>query len=323
MNAVREIIYLDEARLASFVSQRQGYVEEFRTQADGAERSSQLVEETASTGALSRQTASLQAILRHGRSLDARWTQFLDGLGERVVALGGDLDVKNASEDALERGALVRATGVFFIDDFGWLNARLAQMPELIRAQEYQQLAVLTAALAGLETTKASGAQRQQLKAQIAAVSAQAKAQLETYQGQQKLIAALYGDAVEGGVVLHGSPPVEVRGVLDRTWLREPGPTLIERYGSRSKIGFTVVGLVTRLSWSERSHLSAHEQAAWQAVGQQPTTGQPLNVAAASMRSMVGAAQAIVENLRNLAGVRSEGATVFVFPLAIYRPVAI
>jgi hypothetical protein len=47
--SVREIIYLDEATLASFVSQSRGFLEEFVTEADSVERAMDLARVSSET----------------------------------------------------------------------------------------------------------------------------------------------------------------------------------------------------------------------------------------------------------------------------------
>jgi hypothetical protein len=327
--SVREIIYLDEATLASFVSQSRGFLEEFATEADSAERAMDLVRFSAEAEQ-NRHSSIKQTSLRQGRFLDARWTRYLDEIGEHIVDLDDGKDVKVAANSALSGGKLVRATGTFFLDDFGWIRASLNNLPKFFDLQERQQRVEFETQLAIFDALKTSGAQRnqveaekQKLKAKMAATSAHTKAQLGMYTLLTELVTAMYGDGVECGVALSGTSPIAVRGVLDRTWLREAGPTLIQRYGSRSSVGFTIVGLVTRLSWSERMHLSDEERKGWEMVQEQQASGEESSVSTTSVRGAVGAAQAIMESMHEMLMSRSAEQAIFVSPLAIYRPVAL
>ena len=326
--SVREIIYLDEATLASFVSQSRGFLEEFATEADGAERAMDLVRFSAEVEQNKRSSLS-KSNLRQGRFLDARWTRFLDELGANIIDLNGNGEVKGTATSALADGRIVRATGTFFLDDFGWIRTSLDNVPRYVDLQVRQQRVPLETQLAGLEAVKSSGSkrneiesQKQNLKAQIAAISTNVKAQLDVYRVLSELVTAIYGDRVECGVALPGSSPVAIRGVLDRTWLRQPGPTLVERYGSRSSVGFTIVGLVTRLSWSERIHLSDEERKGWASGRQKQAPGDSSNEVTTSARGAIGMAQAILEGMQETLMSRGDEEAIFVSPFAIYRGVA-
>ncbi|MEO5727477.1 MAG: hypothetical protein ABI134_18225, partial [Byssovorax sp.] len=299
------------------------------TETDSAERAMQLFSSSA-TSELNKHSSTQQASLRHGRFLDARWTRFLDELGENVVELSDSADVKAAATSALAEGRIVRATGTFFLDDFGWIRTSLDSLPKYFDLQERQQRAEAETQLAAFDALKASGAQRnqieakkQELKAQIAANAANVKAQLGSYVMLSELVTAMYGDGVECGVALSGSSPVAIRGVLDRTWLRESGSILVQRYGSRSSVGFTIVGLVTRLSWSERIHLSEEERKGWEMMQKKQSPSESSNESMSSAHGAVGAAQAVMERMRDMLMSRSNEQAVFVSPLAIYRSIAL
>jgi hypothetical protein len=54
------------------------------------------------------------------------------------VDLNDSADLEGAATSALTEGRIVRATGTFFFDDFGWICASLNNMPKLFELKDRQ-----------------------------------------------------------------------------------------------------------------------------------------------------------------------------------------
>jgi hypothetical protein len=118
---------------------------------------------------------------------------------------------------------------------------------------------------------------------------------------------ALYGDAVECGVALTGSTSsVLVRALLNRPCLREPTATLVERYGTKSSIMFTVVGTITKTSWMVTPSFAGPAEGDYQRI-----------------RDMIHDAQGTMDGVREQVMTLGGGDSVSVAPLAVFRDLQI
>lgn len=202
----------------------------------------------------------------------------------------------------------MRATGTLFLDDFGGIGASLSASPKYFDVMETFSTVGAKATLEALSAIKPGGkeqrreVEQEKLKqrAAIAAAAAQMKGLRETFTVLGSAVEAFFGEAVECGVVLDGEPPTLVRSLLDRTWLREPMPSLIQRYGTRSAAQFTIIGTVTKASWIAAPKLSDEERAAAAGVRvREDSDAEPAKVESNSIRAAILAAQTVFEQVRD------------------------
>lgn len=287
--ALYDILYLDDSRLASLASQLSTGLADvaFVRSTRAIETSTEHSQRADTSGNLAASTDTIERVVRVA---DDRLSEFLRRIEPSTIDLTvDDATARKESARALSSGALVRATGRFFCDDFRWLQDEMARM------------AVVTKIWAELTGDPAA---------------AKMLPPAEQFEGLGKLVAILYGDSIECGAALgDGTSGLLVRAAVTRAALRQPPEVLLERYGNRSQSRFTMVGTVSRLGWSEPVYLTNGERDASAMGG-----FSPLNPSASPLLGMQSAQGAMMALRRQLfAGY--EERSVYIAPLAIYREI--
>ncbi len=264
--------------------------------------------------------------VREVRYFDHLLTLFLERLGSNVVQLTAK-NLRDQTDRAFRDGTIVTAAGPLFIDDFGGIGSSLSASPKYFEMLEKFSTVEPTVALEALAAVKPQGKdQRQQVevekqkrRAAIAATQAQVRGLRDTFTSLGAAVETFFGDAVECGVVLDGDYSALVRCLLDRSWLREPTASLIQRYGTRSAAHFTIIGTVTKASWIAPPRLTDEECAAAASlhVGTQPS--EPTSIAPNSIRGAILAAQTVFEQLREMVMTVGSGDSVSVAPVVVFR----
>lgn len=342
--SIFDIIYLDSIRLASLASQRLGGISEIgsesRVVAHDASKSNEQrygsdpASRTGGEGGTG--SADVKDTVGHAlqrareiRFMDHGFLSFLESVDTDIVDLPSDKETFiREAERALDSGALVRATGSVFVDDFAWIDSSTREMASIIDLQIVFSTMGEHATLGALKELKPTSSKERQaideLRRNQSAAIATAKAGVEA----QKMVATtladivkrVFGDQVECGVVLGAeSPRVLVRGLLNRDALREPMSKFIERYGMRSRAKFSILGTVARLGWQQQSDVGEDEPVAVMS-GANEGAGVPA-VEGASLRPVIREFQGKLDHVRRMIMSGGGATSAFVTPLAIYRSI--
>lgn len=323
--SLRDIIYLDSGRLTSLLSQLHGRVAETGREADTDVATNNRMLRGGDKRLGSSVSTQAERVLEV-RYFDHLLTDFLETLEANIVDLNL-ATLREQTDSAFERGTLVQASGPLFLDDYGSIAGQLSGSSKYFDIMELFSTADAKTTLEALTTMKPEGkdqrmkveAAKAEKRAAIAAAAAQTKGLRETFTALGSAVDAFYGDAVECGVVLDGDEPALVRSLLDRSWLREPMPSLIQKYGTRSAARFTIIGTVTKASWITPPQLSQEERAAAESVRPGGASSGVTKIETNSVRGAVHAAQAVFEKVREMVTTIGVGDDVSIAPVVVFR----
>lgn len=278
---VHDIVYIDVPRFESLASQRLFGLTQVRTISElvlkGKTALSEYGPKTFHESG-GQQTGSTREI----QDLDNSFREFLEAIKGDIVELTSNLDEsKKACEDALLDGHFVRAQGPFFYNDFAWLK----NFSDLW-SKGQEALHKMT------PPTKEGRVEFESVKKNLSHTWTVAD--------------FAFGDSIECGVAL-GTPKdgLLVKAVLDREHLRSKSASIIERYGTKTRCRFTVLGTVARVGWLEGVEIIDALTA---------TADEGMH----AFKKTIEATQEIAVNTRRNASGGDEH-SIYVMPLAVYR----
>jgi hypothetical protein len=226
---LHDILYIDLQRFESLASQRMQGITQITRLNDAA-----VIEKTDTTGSVQKgvltdktdeSSTRSRATVREIRNLDDQFHRFVTAISPGVISLSDGGNLHSLCDRALMSGELVTASGPFFYDDFDWMRASIQ---ELSKVQEV--LGKLGVKNEGLDAVKKYATP------------------------MASMIGVFYGKSIECGVRVEGaSGPMLVRAFLESVYLRDNSRNFVSRYGSKTRVNFTILGVVSRVGWNDDS----------------------------------------------------------------------